>query len=427
MKRFMRRGGNYNNMSNSGPKYINANNRRANTNAFRLVFIDRQLYESQGIHISALDKKSLNPSLEGENINRGVRLVGFARPPYLTAFVMKSYNNIWDRVISFENLLLAYRKASRQKHYRLEVLRFTENLEENLVEIQNQLIWNEYKPSPARRFCVFEPKKRLISAPAFRDRVVHHALCAVIEPLLDKRFIYDSYACRIGKGNSKVVDRLQDFTRRAGRCYGDFYAFKGDIKSFFPSTNLQILKLFIKRTIADHGVIDLVNTILDAGGFVGLPIGALTSQLLANYALDWLDHYVKEILKIKFYIRYMDDFVVLTKTAREAREISGLLENFIESVLGLTMNPKSKVIKGKCGIPFCGFRIWPTHKTPLKPAFKRSIRRLRKLAFLHNSGQITLKRFRESLMSFLGHYKHCNARRSINSALNKITLIGGDK
>lgn len=425
MERFVHRGGNYNNTSNAGPRYSNANNRRSNSNAFRLVFIDRQFHDPHGVHVSAFDKKSLTPSLTRENMNRCVRPVGFARPPYRTTFIMKTYNNLWDRIISFENLLNAYRLSSKQKHYRPEVLEFAANLEENLIGLQNELIWGLYTPSPPRQFYVFEPKKRLITAPAFKDRVVHHALCSVIEPILDRRFIYDSFACRVGKGNTKVVDRLQDLARKAKRLYGDYYAFKGDIKSFFPSINIDILKKQIAGKISDSNVLNLINVILDAGGPIGLPIGALTSQLFANYTLDLLDHFVKEALGVRFYVRYMDDFVVLAKTAKDAKAIGVFISNFVQSSLGLSMNPKSTVLKGSSGIPFCGFRVWPTHKTHLKPSFKRSVRRLRKLAYLHNLGCINKARFKQSLMSFLGHYKHCNSCRSLDSALNKIVIRRG--
>jgi len=427
MERFVHRGGNYNNTSNAGPRYSNANNRRANTNAFRLVFIERQLHDPYGVYVSAIDKKSFNPSPNGENMERCVRPVGFARPPYRTDFIMKTYNNLWDRIISFENLLFAYRLAAKQKHYRPEVLEFSVNLEENIIELQNELVWGLYKASPPRQFYVFEPKKRLITAPAFRDRVVHHALCTIIEPLFDKRFIFDSFACRIGKGNTHVVSRLQKLTREARRLYGEFYAFKGDIKSFFPSINIHVLREIIKKTISDPCVLQLIETILEPSGDTGLPIGALTSQLFANITLDALDHFVKETLRVKFYVRYMDDFVVLAKSAKEATRIAQDIEAFIVLILGLSMNPKSTVVKWNSGIKFCGFRVWPTHITPLKPAFKKSIRRLRKLLYLYNAGHIGIEKFRSSLMSFLGHYKHCNAHRSIKAVLNKLSISGGVK
>ena len=424
MKRFTLRAGNYNNTSNAGPKYSNANNRRSNANAFGFVFIDSQLHGLYGDCARAFDKKSPTPASLEANNNRCVRPVGFARPPYCTNFIMKTYNNIWDEIISFENIYAAYRRAAKCKYYRPEVLQFTQNLEENLIEIQNQLIWNRYTPSPPRQFYVYEPKKRLITAPAFRDRIVHHAICAVIEPIIDRRFIYDSYACRTGKGNIAAVKRLQSFAQRAKSEYGEYYVFKGDIKSFFPSIQHDVLKRIIRRVISDIRVLEILDVFIDSSGYIGLPIGALLSQLLANLVLDALDHFVKEDNHYKYYLRYMDDFVIFTRSSLEAREAGEKVSAFVTDVLGLTMNPKSGVIKGACGIKFCGFRVWPSHILPAKPAFKRAVRRLKKMARLHNEGEIPLERARSSLMAFLGHYKHCNAARSIESALDKITFTG---
>lgn len=418
----MYRGGNYNNTTNAGPRNCNANNRRTNTNACRLVIIDRQLHNSYGDYARALDNKSHIPSPGGENINRWVRPVGFVRPPYLTAYIMKTYNNIWEEIVSFENLLLAYRKAAKQKYYRSSVLRFTENLEENLIQLQNELIWKEYRPSPARHFYVYEPKKRPITAPAFRDRVVQHALCSVIEPLIDRRFIFDSYACRIGKGNHAAVKRLQMLEQKAITQYGQFYCFNGDIKSYFLSIPLPRLRKIISKVIYDKNVLWLIDLFLKSGGEIGISIGALLSQLEANLMLDALDHYVKESCGFRHYLRYMDNFAVITKTRDEANKAYSLISKYVNEQLGLEINPKSSVLKHTQGINFCGFRVFATHIKPLKPAYRRAVRRINKKAFNYRKGRIVLQEFKQSLASFLGHYKHCNAHRSIESALNKITL-----
>jgi len=428
MKRFTLRAGNYNNTSNAGPKYSNANNRRSNGNAFGLVFIESQFPIAHGLQVRAINKKSLTPVSPEANNTRCVRPVGFARPPYCTTFFMKTYNNIWDEIISFENIYSAYRRAAKCKYYRPEVLEFSANLEENLYQIQNELIWSKYIPSPPRQFYIYEPKKRLITAPAFRDRVVHHAICAVIEPIIDRRFIYDSYACRTGKGTIAAVKRLQTFARRAKSEYGEYYVFRGDIKSFFPSIQHSILKRIIRRVISDVRLLKILDVFIDSAGCVGLPIGALLSQLLANLVLDALDHFVKEDNHYKYYLRYMDDFVIFTRSASEARKAGEKVTTFVANVLGLAMNPKSGVIKGTCGIKFCGFRVWPTYILPAKPAFKRAIRRLKKMARQYNEGKIPLERARSSLMAFIGHYKHCNANRSIESALGRIIFTGeGEK
>lgn len=139
---------------------------------------------------------------------------------------MKRYGNLYSKVYDFENIYKGYLKARKDKRYREEILEFTENLEENLINIQNELIWKTYRPRPVRQFYVYEPKKRLITAPAFYDRVVHHALCNVIEPIFDKSFIYHSYACRKIKGTHKAVDKFQQYMRKAQGKWGRVYCLK---------------------------------------------------------------------------------------------------------------------------------------------------------------------------------------------------------
>jgi len=428
MKRCARRAGGYSGASVAGPKCVRAFPRRSGTSAFALVFIEGQFPLAHGLQVRAVNKKSFIPTLQRGNIYRPMRPVGDIRPPHCADFyMMKTYNNLWHELVSFENLYASYRKAAKCKYYRQEVLKFSENLEENLIEIQNELIWSMYKPSSPRLFYVYEPKLRLISAPVFRDRIVHHALCSVIEPLIDKKLIYDTYACRVGKGTVAAVQRVQHFTRLAKRNYGSYYVFKGDIHSFFPSINHDILKAQIRRTISDKRVLWLIDTIIDSAGEVGLPIGALTSQLFANLLLGSLDHYIKEELRIRYYVRYMDDLVLVLRSKSEAREAEAAINNYIVQKLGLAMNGKSQVISGRQGIPFCGFRIWPTHICPTKPTLRRGKRRLRKLAYLYNRGELELATFRASLMSFLGHYKYCNSNRSVESVLKTIVLTGERK
>lgn len=424
MKRFLLRGGNYNNTSNAGPKNCNANNRRSSTYVFGLGFIESQFLAAQGRQVRAIDKKSPIPSPGGENSNGCTRPVGFARPPWCTTFAMKTYNNIWNNIIDFESLFRAYRRAARYKKYHSEVLAFSQNLEENLIQLQNELIWHEYMPAPPRQFMVYEPKKRIITAPAFRDRIVHHAICNEIEPLIDKRFVYDTYACRVGKGPQKAVARLQYFEREAAAEWREYWAYKGDIKSFFLSIVHEVLKELLQHIISDENVLNLIYRFIDSYGPIGLPIGALLSQLLANLYLNPLDHFVKENLRCRYYVRYMDDFVILTKTKDDARCVGDEITAFVEYALGLTMNPKSSVVKGRNGVHFCGCRIWPDHILPVRESFRRSVRHLKKLAKLYNDGDITLDRYKASLASFLGHYSRLDASRSIDSAMDKIILGG---
>lgn len=179
-------------------------------------------------------------------------------------------------------------------------------------------MWKRYQPGPYRDFYVYEPKKRLVSAPPFWDRVVHHALCNVIEPLFEKKMIYDSYACRTLKGSHRAANRTQEFLKAATSRWDKVYCLKCDIKQYFPSIPHKILKCVYRRTVYCPDTLWLMDTIIDSIPSSGitiprrLPIGALTSQLNANVYMDKIDHLIKEELQEPYYIRYMDDFIILS-------------------------------------------------------------------------------------------------------------------
>lgn len=338
------------------------------------------------------------------------------------AIMPKTYGNLWQQIVSYENLLLAFSKAEKGKRYRNEALRFKANLEGNLFRIQNELIWKRWEPGTWKTFYVHDPKKRLIQAPPFRDRVVHHALVNVIEPLFERKFIYDSYACRRGKGAHAAMLRVQFFERKMRREHGKFYVLKGDVKQYFPSINHAILKEIIRRTIRDRNALWLIHKILNVVD-QGLPIGALTSQLFANVYLNVLDHFIKDALGIRFYVRYMDDFIILLRTKQEARALLETIRDFITTRLALVLNSKTQVFPYLQGIDFCGYRVWPTHILPRKRIVKHARARFR--YFSRNFKKDLYPKIKASLMSFLGYMKHCNAQRSKESVI-KLLINKGD-
>lgn len=418
-------GGDWNNGANAGLAALNLNNRRVNSNSnigFRPALPYYRMPIVYGRSDGVMGKRSRVPSRQEENINSRTRLVGIARTPPRGAFTMKTINGIWRDIIDFENLYIAYKSAARGKRYRRAQLEFSANLEDNLTDLQDELATGMWKPSPSREFYVTDPKRRLISAPPFRDRVVHHALVRVIEPIIDRRFVYDSHACRAGHGTHCAVRRVQEFTRCAKRMWGGYYVYKGDIKSYFPSIHHEMLKSIIRRSISDRHVLALIDQIIadyrDAPR--GLPIGALTSQLFANAYLDPLDHFAKEHLMIRFYLRYMDDFVAIIRDKSDAQSVSAEIEHFACNELLLKINPKSGIHPGKLGIHFCGFRVWPTHILARRSTIRRAFRRLKKL-----TATAPQERVRASVMSFLGHLKHASAHRTTESILNRIVIKGG--
>jgi retron-type reverse transcriptase len=304
------------------------------------------------------------------------------------------YKNIYD----YENLLLSWKKTQRLKKYRDDVMQFRSRLDENLITIQNELIWKTYQVSEYKHRIVTEPKKRLISALPLRDRVVQHALVNLIEPVIDKQFIFDSHACRTGHGVKLAVDRFIKFSKRNRFCL------KCDIKSYFFSINHDILKSLYRKKIDCPDTLWLVDTIIDSTPNPGLPIGNLVSQLSANLYLHELDFYVKHIFGYHYYLRYMDDFVIFGDSREQLEQTKNLVRHFLQEKLNLTLSEsKSKVYETSRGVEFCGFRCYPGFAKIKKETVKRNSRRIAVLAEDLQSGKISPEQFSSSMNSVLGH------------------------
>lgn len=230
---------------------------------------------------------------------------------------MKRYGNLWTEIVGFTNLLKAARKAQKGKRFHPNILQFNTALEFELLKLQEQLTNKTYQPGNYRTFRIFEPKPRLISAAPYRDRVVHHTLCNVICPLFEKSFIPDSYANRVGLGSHRALKRFTEFARSSQ------FILQCDIKKYFPSIDHQILKSLVHRKIKCSDTLWLIDLLIDHSNpqeasleyfpnddlltplerRKGLPIGNLTSQFFANVYLNNFDHFVKEKLKAKKYLR----------------------------------------------------------------------------------------------------------------------------
>ena len=320
---------------------------------------------------------------------------------------MKTYNDLYSKIYSFENIYIAYLKARKNKRYHPEVLNFSENLEENLINIQKELIYKIYKTGEYKHFVVYEPKERLISALPFKDRVVQHAICNIIEPIFEKSFIYDSHACRKGFGVLSGVLRTTKFLRIVSQNSEKVYCLKGDISKYFPSIDHEVLKQCIRKRIKCKDTLNLIYEIIDkSGDTCGMPIGNLTSQLFANIYLNELDHYVKNTLKVKYYIRYMDDFVILSNDKKQLNQILNNIKSFLQTKLKLKLNRKTQVFLVKQrSIDFLGYKIWSTHRLLRKCNIKRTKRKFKKFQKLYKERAITLKDINPSIMSWLGHAK----------------------
>ncbi len=270
---------------------------------------------------------------------------------------MKTYKHLFEKITSFENLLRAAKQAQKGKKMKHNVSEFNFGLESEILKLQDELKNQAYRPGRYRHFYVNDPKRRLISAAPYRDRVVHHAFCNTIEPLFDRTFIFDSYACRVGKGTHKAMSRCQEFIKK------NKYVLQCDISKYFSSINHGVLLSILSRKIRDKKVMWLaeliINSALTVNGLTGIPIGNLTSQFFANLYLNELDYFVKFDLGDKCYLRYMDDFLIFSENKQHLHQAKEKINQFLESFLKLNLHPKkSSVLPINLGVDFCGFRIF---------------------------------------------------------------------
>ncbi len=326
----------------------------------------------------------------------------------------KTFKNIYGQIYDFANLYAAYLRARRGKRYRHEVLRFSRDLEPNLIQIQNELVWKTYHTGRYREFFVYEPKRRPVAALPFRDRVVQHAIVSVIEPIWENRFVYDSYACRPTRGTHAGADRAQAFLRKVKRRHGKVYVLKADISKYFASIDHGVLKRLLRKRIACGDTLSLLDGIIvSTPGPTGIPIGNLTSQLFANIYLHELDEYVKYDLREHFYVRYMDDFVIIHHDKQHLQRLRVAIESFLWDRLRLRTNAKTQVfpvglVRGRA-LDFLGYRIWPTHRKLRKGSIKRMRHRLRRLQALYAAGRIGFAQIGPRIVSWFGHAKHADS------------------
>ncbi len=319
---------------------------------------------------------------------------------------MRRAKRLFERIIVRDNLLRAFHRAARGRRHQPVVQAFAVNLECHISGMLTGLERGEFAVGRFHQFLIRDPKQRVITAPEFSERVMHHAVMNVLEPILDRWLIADTYACRRGLGRERAVARAQQFTAS-----GEWFL-KLDVRKYFDSISHDRLLYFLRRKLADVQLLQLLERIIK--GFrgnlgEGLPIGSLTSQHFANFYLGWLDRYVKEVLRARRYVRYMDDMVVWHHDRAELQAMHLRIRDFTATQLGLELKPAA-VTGVSCGVPFWGCKVYPTHTILNRKSRVRWQRQLKILLRAHRLGLIPEIELQQRLESLTAFAKSAGAR-----------------
>lgn len=291
---------------------------------------------------------------------------------------MIRFSHKFEEVVNLENLLTAWQGFLCGKRKRLDVQVFFADLVDNIFSLRNELLSNNYNHGEYQAFNISDPKPRRIHKATVRDRVVHHLLYSTLYDHFDRQFIFDSYSCRLNKGSHKAMDRFKYFASRVSKNQTKTcYVLKGDIRKFFASIDQAILSNILKRQIVDQDLLWLIEKVLTSFNSgkvgVGLPLGNLTSQLFSNIYLNELDRYIKQDLRIKYFIRYADDFVILSDSKDELENFVIPIKNFLQQNLKLELHPQKLFIKTYAsGVDFLGW-VHFSHHRQIRTATKRRI------------------------------------------------------
>lgn len=311
--------------------------------------------------------------------------------------------HVFHNIISVENLLISWQEFLRGKRKRKDVAEFSLHLMDNILELNQNLLEKTYKHGSYLAFAINDPKPRLIHKAPVRDRLLHHAVYRILYPYFDRKFIYDSYSCRIDKGTHRVIKRFRNYGGKAsGNNTKTVWVLKCDVKKFFSSINHGILKTILRRYIDDKDTMGILNGIIDSFNTVGrkgfgLPLGNLTSQLLINIYLNELDQFIKRKLKVRYYIRYADDFIILSENNVSLYQYITTVGKFLKENLELELHPDKVFIKTfASGVDFLGWINFPHHRLLRTSTKKRMFRKLNQ-----NSEKT-------SQTSYLGLLKHGN-------------------
>ncbi len=319
--------------------------------------------------------------------------------------------NTYEDIICLENLLDAWKEFTVGKRLRKDVQVFELNLMANIISLHRDLVTRQYIHSPYAAFNISDPKPRNIHKAAVRDRLLHHAIYRVLYSFFNSKFIPDSYSCRIGKGTHKAMDRFQKYGYKVSKNHArTVWVLKCDIRKFFASIDHSILLAILDRSIPDKDIIWLLSRVIGSfrstGEGVGLPLGNLTSQLLVNIYMNEFDQFAKHSLKAKWYVRYADDFVILSENRDWLQEILERIGQFLRDRLKLELHPtKVSIETFASGVDFLGWVHFPDHRVMRTATKWRMMRRAQEQP---ND---------ESIQSYIGLLSHGNAVKATNEFL----------
>ena len=318
---------------------------------------------------------------------------------------------IYTEITRFKNILTAWEEFRKGKKNKKDVLEFEYQLEENLFSLQRQLLDKTYLHSGYKKFHIKDPKLRLIHKATVTDRLVHHLVSTHLEKIFEPDFITHSYSSRKNKGTHRAVLTFQGMANRvSNRGKNLCWVLKLDIKKFFASISHQVLIGLLTKQIDDHDFLNILQIIIKSFPEKGVPIGNLTSQYFANIYLNQLDEFITKELKIQYYIRYADDFAILSKNRQVLLDLLPVIQEFLKRELDLELHPQKIILrKFSSGVDFLGYVIFPTHILPRTKTKRRLIKKIKQRIIEYQQGKTTKEKLKATINSYLGYLSHSNS------------------
>ena len=344
---------------------------------------------------------------------------------------MKIYQNLFDQITSLENLFSSWDIFKSDKRTKLDVVQFEWDLEENIFTLSHDLQKGIYRHGAYEGFFISDPKQRHIHKALVRDRVLHHAIFSVINPIFEETFISTSFSCRIGYGVHKGVEALQTMMRKVSKnntrpCY----VLKCDVRKFFDSVNHQVLLDILGKRIKDEKTMWLLMSIIESyssvpDGSKGIPIGNLTSQLFANIYMNEFDQFMKHVMNVTYYVRYTDDFVIVSEDRSYLERLLPQIEKFLKTRLAIGLHPDKIILQRFCqGIDFLGYINFPHHRLVRGKTKHRIFSKMRKRSKEYTAGKISKNTLDQSLQSYLGVLSHADTFYLREKLLNEAWVSG---